>query len=201
MQPDTVEVWNISRLYQPPLPSGSNNDDAIRYWEGWLDRGAKVARHGRQRQPLALDLRARRASASRPPGCSRASARSPGVLEGLRAGRTFISHQPPNLGGPRLFLEGDGKMVGDEVAPGTPLRVRVENGTGMFLRLFTTGGEPMGEPVQVTGPAFEHAFDAPAAPGWVRAELFVAGPRPRSARRSATRPTRPTAATCSASPP
>jgi hypothetical protein len=25
----------------------------------------------------------------------------------------------------------------------------------------------------VTGPAFEHAFEAPAAPGWVRAELFV----------------------------
>jgi len=27
--PDTVEVWNISRLYQPPLPSASSNDDAV----------------------------------------------------------------------------------------------------------------------------------------------------------------------------
>ena len=32
IRPDTVEVWNISRLYQPPLPSASSNDDAVRYW-------------------------------------------------------------------------------------------------------------------------------------------------------------------------
>ena len=84
----------------------------------------------------------------------------------------FISHQPPNLQGPRLFLEGDGKMVGDEVAPGTPLRVRVEGGAGMFLRLIATGSEPLGEPVQVAGPSFQYDFQAPSAPGWVRAELF-----------------------------
>jgi len=96
-----------------------------------------------------------------------------GILEGIRAGRTFISHQPPNLAGPRLFLEGDGTMVGDEVAPGTRLRVRIEGGTGTFLRVIGTGSEPLGEPVQVTGPAFVHEFDAPAAPGWVRAELFA----------------------------
>ncbi len=64
-------------------------------------------------------------------------------------------------------------MVGDEVAPGAPLRVRVENATATYLRLVTTGGEPLGEPILVTGPAFEHEFDAPAAPGWVRAELFA----------------------------
>jgi hypothetical protein len=64
-------------------------------------------------------------------------------------------------------------MVGDEVPPGTPLRVRVEGGAGMLLRIVATGGEPLGEPVQVTGPSFQHDFQAPAAPGWVRAELFV----------------------------
>ncbi|MGH2986313.1 MAG: DUF3604 domain-containing protein, partial [Solirubrobacterales bacterium] len=32
--PDTVEVWNVSPLYQPPLPSASSNDDGVRYWEG-----------------------------------------------------------------------------------------------------------------------------------------------------------------------
>jgi hypothetical protein len=51
--------------------------------------------------------------------------------------------------------------------------VRVEGGTGTFLRIIGTGSEPLGEPVQVTGPAFVHEFDAPAAPGWVRAELFA----------------------------
>jgi hypothetical protein len=171
VQPDTVEVWNISRLYQPPLPSGSNNDDAIRYWEGWLDRGAKIAATGGSdnhwRSTSALQ------GVGQPTTWVFARERTTaGILEGLRAGRTFISHQPPNLQGPRLFLEGGGKMVGGTVAPGTPLRVRVEGGAGMFLRIIATGGEPLGEPVPVTGPGFEHDFAAPAAPGWVRAELF-----------------------------
>ena len=173
VQPDVVEVWNISRLWQPPLPSGSSNDDAVRYWEGWLDRGAKVGATGGSdnhwRSTFALQ------GVGQPTTWVFARERTTaGVLEGIRAGRTFISHQPPNLAGPRLFLEGvDGAMVGDEVAPGADLRVRVEGGTGTYLRLVTTGGEPLGEPVLVQGPAFEHAFDAPAAPGWVRAELFA----------------------------
>lgn len=172
VQPDTVEVWNISRLYQPPLPSGSNNDDAIRYWEGWLDRGAKVAATGGSdthwRSTFALQ------GVGQPTTWVFARERTTaGILEGLRAGRTFISHQPPNLQGPRLFLEGGGKMVGGTVAPGTPLRVRVEGGAGMFLRLIATGGEALGEPVPVTGASFEYDFAAPAAPGWVRAELFA----------------------------
>lgn len=171
VQPDTVEVWNISRLYQPPLPSASSNDDAVRYWEGWLDRGARVGATGGSdnhwQSTVALQ------GVGQPTTWVFARERSTaGVLEGIRAGRTFVSHQPPALGGPRLFLEGDAAMVGDTVAPGTPLRVRVEDGTGSFLRVIGTGGEPIGAPVPVTGPEFEHALAAPAEPGWVRAELF-----------------------------
>ena len=171
VQPDVVEVWNISRLWQPPLPSGSSNDDAVRYWEGWLDRGAKVGATGGSDNHWRSTFAAQ--GVGQPTTWVFARERTTaGVLEGLQAGRTFISHQPPNLNGPRLFLEGEGKLVGDEVAPGSPLTVRVENGTGTYLRLIATGSEPLGEPVPVTGPAFEHSFDAPAAPGWVRAELF-----------------------------
>ena len=173
VQPDTVEVWNISRLWQPPLPSASSNDDAIRYWEGWLDRGAKVAATGGSDNHWRTTFAAQ--GVGQPTTWVFARERTTaGVLEGIRAGRTFISHQPPNLGGPRLFLEGEGTMVGDDVAPGAPLRVRVEGGTGMFLRLVTTGGEFLGDPVPVTGPSFTHEFAAPnASPGWVRAELFA----------------------------
>jgi hypothetical protein len=172
VEPDTVEVWNISRLWQPPLPSGSSNDDAIRYWEGWLDRGAKVAATGGSdnhwRSTFALQ------GVGQPTTWVFARERSAaGVLEGLRAGRTFISHQPPNLGGPRLFLEGDGTMVGDEVAPRAALRVRVENGAGTYLRLIKTGGRILGKPVLVSGTSFEHRFKATGTPGWVRAELFA----------------------------
>ena len=172
VQPDTVEVWNISRLYQPPLPSGSSNDDAVRYWEGWLDRGAKVAATGGSDNHWRATFAAQ--GVGQPTTWVFARERSAaGVLDGLRAGRTFISHQPPSLQGPRLFLEGEGTMVGDEVPPGAPLRARVEGGEGTFLRLITTGGQPLGEPVPVTAPSFEHEFIAPAAPGWVRAELFA----------------------------
>jgi hypothetical protein len=172
VQPDTVEVWNISRLWQPPLPSGSSNDDAVRYWEGWLDRGAKVAATGGSdnhwRSTFALQ------GVGQPTTWVFARERTAaGVLDGLRAGHTFISHQPPNLGGPRLFLESGDRIVGDEVAPGTRLRVRAEKAAGMFLRLVKTGGRQIGQPILVSGPGFTHSFTAPAAPGWVRAELFV----------------------------
>jgi hypothetical protein len=171
VQPDTVEVWNISRLYQPPLPSASSNDDAVRYWEGWLDRGAKVTATGGSDNHWRSTFAAQ--GVGQPTTWVFARERTPvGVLEGLRAGRTFISHEPPSAAGPRLFLEGEAVMVGDEVAPGTPLRVRVENGAGMMLRLVATGSTPLGDEVPVTGPAFEHEFKAPAEPGWVRAELF-----------------------------
>ena len=171
VQPDTVEVWNISRLYQPPFPSASSNDDAVRYWEGWLDRGAKVAATGGSDNHWRSTFAAQ--GVGQPTTWVFARERTAaGVLEGLRAGRTFISHQPPNFGGPLLFLEGDGAMVGDEVAPGTRLRVRVEGGAGTFLRIVTTGSQLLGEPVEVTGASFEHEFDAPGEPGWVRAELF-----------------------------
>ena len=171
VQPDTVEVWNISRLYQPPFPSASSNDDAVRYWEGWLDRGVNVGatagsdNHWRSTfeaqgvgQPTTWVFARERTTAA--------------VLEGIRGGRTFISHQPPSFGGPLLFLEGDGAMVGDEVAPGSKLNVRVEGGSGMFLRIVATGSKFLGEPVPVATPSFVHEFDAPAEPGWVRAELF-----------------------------
>jgi hypothetical protein len=171
VQPDTVEVWNISRLYQPPLPSASSNDDAVRYWEGWLDRGAKVAATGGSDNHWRSTFAAQ--GVGQPTTWVFARERSAaGILEGLRAGRTFISHQPPAFAGPLLFLEGDGTMVGDEVAPKAKLNVRVEGGTGTFLRIIATGGEPLGEPVVVAGPSFEHEFEAPAKPGWVRAELF-----------------------------
>ena len=84
-----------------------DNDDAVRYWEGWLDRGAKVGATGGSdnhwRSTFAVQ------GVGQPTTWVFARERTAaGVLEGLRAGRTFISHQPPNLGGPRLFLEGDG---------------------------------------------------------------------------------------------
>lgn len=176
--PDTVEVWNISRLWQPPLPSGSSNDDAIRFWEGFLDAGHRVAATGGSDNHYLATTPVQGVGQPTTWVCA-TEASVAGVLAGLRGGRTFVSHQPPSHGGPRLFLEGDANrdgvfesIVGDELPPGSPLRVRVEGAPGALLQLFGTGGRPLGDPVVVDGPAFSHSFTPEDSVTWVRAEIY-----------------------------
>ncbi|MGH2711868.1 MAG: CehA/McbA family metallohydrolase [Actinomycetota bacterium] len=173
---DTVEVWNISTMWQPPLPSGSSNDDAIRYWEGWLDRGYHVGAAG------GSDNHWKSTSMAQGPGqpttwVYAANRSEEAILEGIRSGRTTISSQPPGYGGARIFLEadadGDGTVeaiVGDTIPAGAAMRARVENAPGAELHVLTTAGEAFA-PVTVVGPAFERRFTAPAGATWVRAEV------------------------------
>lgn len=174
--PDTVEVWNISRLWQPPMPSASSNDDAIRVWEKFLDDGFRVGATGGSDNHWVSTTAVQ--GAGQPTTWVFAEDRTlAGVLDGLRAGRTFITHQPPALGGPQIFLEGDADgdgtyeaMVGDTVSPGTSLRVRVVNGPGTLLEMITDGGT-LQETVAVTGPDFVHDFVADDGATWVRAQI------------------------------
>lgn len=175
--PDTVEAWNSSRLYQPPLPASNSHDDAIRYWEGWLDRGARVALTG------GSDSHWVATAAGQGPGqpTTHVFALDPtvdGILEGLRRGRTFVSHQPPAYGGPRVVLEADGDgdgrfeaLMGDTVPAGAAARVRVTGAPGTLLRIVGTGGAEVFKPVLVTSPSFTHRFRAPAGRTWLRAEV------------------------------
>jgi hypothetical protein len=177
VRPDTVEAWNSERVYQPPLPAANSHDDAVRYWEGWLDRGAHVALTG------GSDSHWVSTSAAQGPGQPTtwiyARDRSvASILEGLRAGRTSVSAQPPNYAGQRLFLEADpggtgsfDAMVGDTVAASSALRVRAQNATGMVIRLVGDGGRAVHDPVAVTGPDFTFTFHAPRGTSWVHAEL------------------------------
>src|SRR3954447_14928422 len=109
----------------------------------------------------------RRTAAS--PACARPApprTRSPR----LRRGHTLVSHQPPNYGGPRLFLEGDADgdgtfeaMIGDTVPAGTQLRVRVEDAPGTLLRIVSNGERELTKnPVPVTGAPFTYTFKLPA---------------------------------------
>lgn len=175
--PDTIEVWNISRLWQPPAPSASSNDDAVLWWQEWLDRGFKVGATGGSDNHYVATTPIQ--GAGQPTTWVYASEPSQeAILEGIQAGRTFISHQPPNHGGPQLFLEadanGDGtfeSMVGDTVPTGVPLRARVENAPGSQLRVLTDGGEEAFAPIPVTTPSFTYGFTLPTGT-WVRAEIF-----------------------------
>jgi hypothetical protein len=178
VRPDDVEVWNLPRYYQPPLPSATDNDWAIRYWEGWLDRGERVTATGGSDSHWRSTTAAQ--GAGQPTTWIYSDSRTVrGVLDGLRAGHTFISYQPPAYGGPRVYLEadrdGDGSyesMVGDRVPAGSPLRVRVEGAPGAYLSVVSDGGKQAFAPLAVTSGRFEHRFTLPAGAHWVRAEVY-----------------------------
>ena len=175
--PDTVEVWNISRLYQPPFPSASNNDAAVRFWEEFLDAGEHVGATGGADNHYVATTPVQ--GAGQPTTWVFAEDRSlEAILEGLREGRTFISHQPPNLQGPQIFLEGDAdgdgtfeSIVGDTVPAGSTLRVRVVNAPGSLVRLYKDGGEKFTLDKTVDGPDFVFELPAPENATWVRAEI------------------------------
>src|SRR3954452_5364432 len=175
---DTVEVWNLPWYYQPPLPASSNNTWALHYWEGWLDRGAHVAATG------GSDSHWVSTTAAQGPGqpttwvyVRRLSVQ--GVLDGLRAGHTFVSSQPPAYGGARVFLEadrnGDGRyesIAGDPVKRRARLRVRVIGAPGSYVRIVTDGGRPAFAPTVVKGVRYTKRFRLRGKPTWVRAEVY-----------------------------
>jgi len=178
-RPDTVEVWNLPWYYQPPFPSAADNDRALRYWQGWLDRGERVGVTGGSDSHWVSTSAAQ--GAGQPTTWVFARDRSTrGVLEGLRLGRTAVSHQPPGFGGPRLVLKADGDRTGDlEALPGDTVprgslfKARVKGAApGAFLRLVGNGGHALFDPVMVTGPDFTHTFVAPPTVTWIRAELY-----------------------------
>ena len=69
-----------------------------------------------------------------------------GVLDGLRAGHTFVSAEPPAYGGARLYLRADGdhdgryeSLAGDTVRHNARFRVRVVGAPGAFVRIVGDG--------------------------------------------------------------
>lgn len=121
-----------------------------------------------------------------------------GLLEGLRAGRTFLSSHPPKANGARIFLEadadGDGSyeaVMGDTAPQGSAVRARVEGGAGASLRVLTDGGEEAFAPVPITDDSFEHRFTLPEGNTWARAEAYEPGVEEGSTP-PASRPPEPT---------
>jgi hypothetical protein len=161
VRPDTVEIWN---------PSVQRGEVSEEYWECWLERGERIgAAGGSDSHWVSLH-----AVAGPGQPTTWVYAREPtaaGVLEGLRAGRSTISGQPPELGGVPLLLEGpDGAIIGDEVEAGAPLRVHAPGLALPGLVRVRANGETILEQ-QLDGDG-EVTFPAPAHPGWVRAVLL-----------------------------
>lgn len=186
--PDSVEVWNVGPwIWQPPFPSANDNDRAVRFWEGFLDRGHRVAATG------GSDNHWRSTSAAQgvgqPTTWVYAADDSPAsILEAIKLGRTTISMNPPALGGARIYLEAlDGDdpvaMVGDTVARGSTFRVRVVGAPGAYVRVVGSGGALVFGGV-VDLPDFTATFRIPGSvsTSWIRAETFAPDSRePRTA--------------------
>ncbi|HEX8054940.1 MAG TPA: CehA/McbA family metallohydrolase [Thermoleophilaceae bacterium] len=163
--PDTIEVWNATSLLRP----------AELFWECWLQRGARISAlagsdsHGGNHVNIGLPTT----------WAFAASKGEADVLAALRAGRTTLSRVAPNQGAVRLILEGDkdgdGRfeaMIGDEVPPRTPMRVRTEGAPLAGLLSVRANGKPV-ESDTALPPGGQRVFRAPAEPGWVRATLYL----------------------------
>ena len=180
--PDTVEVWNIGTwAFQPPAPSSNDNNLSLRWYDGLLRAGNEVAVTGGSDSHWV--------STSAVHGIGEPTTwvfvrklTVAGVLEGLRAHRTFVSALPPSLAGPQLFLEadrdGDGvfeAIAGSETSDRATFRVRTTGAVpGSVLRIVTDEGV-LQQTLPVSGSlTFRPGTDgAPAADVFVRAELLA----------------------------
>ncbi len=174
--PDSVEVWNIGTwAYQPPFPAGNDNDFGLAFWEGFLNAGKKVAATGGSDSHWRITSPVQ--GIGQPTTWIFSSGRtSAGVLQGIRTGRTFVSHQPQLFGGRRLFLEADAdrngtfeSMPGDVVPLLTPMRARAEDAPpGAFLRVITRKGRQ-----DILVPPGGLVTIPPSAARWTRVELLL----------------------------
>jgi len=168
--PDSIEVWNVGAWHwQVPAPSSNDNDWSLAFWETYLNAGHRVAATGGSdnhwRSVTAV------AGAGQPttwvyvtePGVA-------GIVAGIRAGRTTLSHQPPALGGPRLGLESaDGtSLIGGDVQPGAQVIVRAEGAAPNAIVRVVTNLGPQEVPLPIEGAL---RVTVPEGAKWLRAEL------------------------------
>ena len=176
---DSIEIWNINWTYPD-----SHNPDALGFYESWLDSGKRVPGLGGSDSHWIATSQLQ--GVGQPTTWVYAPAATPaGVVAGIRAGRTFVSSEPPAFGGARLFLEADGDrdgvygtLPGSELRGSGPKRIRVtvENGTGNTLRLVTNGGRVLATE-EVLLPDEQFTFNLTLKTGaWIRADLFPEDP-------------------------
>lgn len=177
--PDALEIWNIGVwLYEPPAEATNDHEFTPRmYDEEFLDPGFHVAATG------GSDNHWRSTTAVQGVGqpttwvCA-ASRDARGIIDGVLANHTTISHQPPQYMGAVAYLDadkdGDGSfesMLGDTVPPGSTIQARVDGAEGATLRLITNGSTILAE-AQIDAFNYAKTFEIPTDSTWVRAEVF-----------------------------
>jgi len=203
---DAVEVWNgmwslqtfapltqqdldaqmtglgLTQAGVPPSPHavaavadqrGSSSLQAVTLWESYLDSGRRVAAVGGGDRHML-----------RPQGYPTthvyaASRDRKGILDGIRAARTFVSRTPQ---GPLVAFSADADrdgvfeaLVGDEVVAGRPadFRVVVEGAQGGRVDVIKRGAVIRSEAVTSSTHALTFS-DTPAAGDWYRVDVYEA---------------------------
>ena len=152
VRPDSVEVWNIGWPYRhvgttdiPPEPSVSDNYTSLPYWEtAFLSDGKMPATGGSDNHYRATTAIQ---GVGQPTTWVFAADRSQeAILEGIRAGRTVVSAEPPVLRGPFIELAANTAsqrwMVGDTVPASSgqvTVTARVLNAPLHVLRFVVDG--------------------------------------------------------------
>jgi hypothetical protein len=154
-----VEVWN------GPWPQ--LNAASLEYWDALLRRGIRCAAVGgsdtHYLKSGVVPLRHQDALGT-PTTWVQVDGRPTvnGILAALREGRSFISESPR---GPQLYLEPDRGRSGRVSA-------EVRDGVGTTLLLLSDSGSVAAAPVNDI--IWDRAFDVPAGPSYVRAQLVAA---------------------------
>jgi TAT (twin-arginine translocation) pathway-exported protein/PHP domain-containing protein len=186
--PDSIEVWNIGWVYRhiapelvdniPPEPSVSDNYKSLPYWETeFLSKGRMPATGGSDNHYRATTAAQ---GVGQPATWVYARDRSPeAILEGIRAGRTFVAAEPPLLGGITIDLtarSGESSwMVGDDVpasAGQVTVSARVTNAPGHRIVFVVDGVRGELQLILSLDKTFEITLDA-AAHNRVRVEVFL----------------------------
>lgn len=168
--PDVVEIWNIGAwAYEPPAPATNEHESGPRFLDSFLDAGNRVGATG------GSDSHWRSTTAAQGMGqpttwvCAEEPSQQ-GILDGVREGRTSISHQPPANGTVFADIRVGGGTLGTVVEPGTTATATVQGAPGAWLKLVTNGSTELAK-VPVTSNDFSYEFTLDE-PGWVRAEVF-----------------------------
>ena len=179
---DAVEVWNINWAARHDTNPVADSDNylSLPWWEREIVSRRHIPAVGGSDNHYVATFAVQ--GVGQPTTWVYAADRSVGaIFDAIRAGRTFVSSEPPLLAGPRLLLDvhedwaGGGKeMVGGSVGALGPLvaTVRVEHGAGATLRL-VSGGQVVGA-TPVLAPTGEYSFPMVLPEGgWLRAELYL----------------------------
>ena len=151
VRPDSVEVWNIAWPYRhvapdvPSTPAVSDNYKSLPYWEtAFLSTGRMPATGGSDNHYRATTAAQ---GVGQPTTWVYAANRSwQAILDGIKAGRTFVAAEPPLFGGITIELTARSGstswMVGDTVpttAGQVAVSARVRNAVGHWVVFVVDG--------------------------------------------------------------